>query len=91
MADTLDTATPRKLLVDGRQPTADEAITVSDDTILSVAAPDANGDVFVTGTADGTATITVAPGAADTNRTDGSDDITVTTAVAPTPLAVTLE
>ena len=91
MSDTLDTATPRRLLVDGRDPSADEAISVSDDTILSVAAPDGNGQVFVTGLADGTATITVNPGAADTSRSAGSDDITVTTFVAPTPLAVTLE
>ena len=91
MSDTLDTATPRRLLVDARDPAADEAITVSDDTILSVAAPDGNGQVFVTGLADGSATITVAPGAADVNRTDGSDDITVSTTVPATPLAVTLE
>lgn len=89
MADTIDpTAAPRRLLVDGRDPFADEAISVSDDTILTVAAPDANGQVFVTGLADGTATVTVAPGSEDTNRTAGSDDITVAT---PTPLVVTLE
>jgi len=91
MSDTLDTATPRRLLVDGRDPSSDEAITVSDPAILSVAAPDANGQVFVTGLSDGSATITVDPGAADVNRSSGSDDITVTTFVPPTPLAVTLE
>jgi hypothetical protein len=90
MADTLDTATPRKLLVDGRAPFADEVITVSDSTILSVAAADANGDVFVTGLADGTATISVAPGSEDTGQSAGSDDITVTTTAPATPLAVTL-
>lgn len=91
MADTLDTATPRRLLVDGRNPFADEAISVSDPAVLSVAAPDDQGNVFVTGVADGTATITVEPGAEDINRSAGSDDITVTTFVPPTPLAVTLE
>ena len=90
MSDTLDTATPRPLLVDGRNPTADETITVSDSAILSVGAPDADGVVLVTGTADGAATITVDPGADDTNRTSGSDDITVTTTVEPTPLVVSL-
>lgn len=88
--DTLDTATPRILLVDGRNPTADETITVSDEAILSVAAPDDTGAVFVTGLADGTATITVSPGAEDVNRLEGTDDITVATAVAPTPLVVSL-
>jgi hypothetical protein len=92
VSDTLDTATPRKLLVDGRTPFADETITVSDATILSVAAADANGDVFVTGLADGTATITVAPGSEDAGFSAGSDDITVTTTVVtpPTPLTVSL-
>lgn len=92
MADTIDitTAATRPLLVDGRAPFADEVITVSDPTILSVAAPDADGNVFVTGLADGTATITVAPGAEDTNRLPGSDDITVETSVPPTPLVVSL-
>lgn len=91
MADVLDTATPRKVLVDGRQPFADEVITSSDPTILTIAAADANGDVFATGVADGAATISVEPGAEDANRSAGSDDITVSTFVAPTPLAVSLE
>ncbi len=91
MSDTLDTATPRRLLVDGRNPSADEVISVSDDTILSVAAADGDGNVLVTGLADGTATITVQPGAADVNESAGSDDITVSTTVAATPLTVTLE
>lgn len=91
MSDTLDTATPRRLLVDGRDPTTDEAISVSDPNILSVGAPDANGQVFVSGLADGSATISVDPGAGDTNRSTGTDDITVTTFVPPTPLTVTLE
>lgn len=91
MSDTLDTATPRRLLVDGRDPSADEAISVSDSSILSVAAADVNGQVFVTGLTDGSATISVEPGADDANRSTGSDDITVTTFVPPTPLAVTLE
>ena len=43
------------------------------------------------GVADGAATISVAPGAEDVNRAAGTDDITVSTFVAPTPLAVTLE
>lgn len=88
MSDTLETAIPRKLLVDGRTPSADEAITVSDPSILSVAAPDANGDVFVTALAAGEATVSVAPGAADAGRSEGSDDITAT--VSLTPLEVTL-
>lgn len=88
MADTLLSTTPRRLLVDGRDPFADEVITVSDPSILAVAAPDGNGQVFVTGLADGISTITVAPGAEDVNRLAGSDDVTVVT---PTPLAVTLE
>lgn len=92
MADTLDTTLPpRRLLVDGRDPFADELIEVSDGTILSVAAPDGNGQTFVTGLADGTATITVSPGSEDVNRTAGSDDVTVTTTIPPTPLAVSLE
>ena len=95
MSDTLDTtAAPRRLLVDGRNPTADEAISSDDNgTFLTIAAADADGNVFVSGVADanGTATIFVAPGAEDTNRTTGTDEITVVTPVAPTPLIVTLE
>ena len=99
MADTLDTATPRNLLVDSgdgrgpRNPDADEAIAVSDSTILSVAAAAADGSVSVSGLLDGTATITVSPGAADTNNTAGTDDVTVTTSVVTppqTPLTVSL-
>ena len=90
MSDALDTATPRLLLVDGRNPFADETITVSDATILQVGTPNADGTVLVTGLLAGTATITVTPGSEDTNRTAGSDDITVSTATPPTPLAVTL-
>ncbi len=90
MSDTLDTSAPRRLLVDSRDPFADEAISVSDASILSVAPPDGNGQVFVTGLADGVATITVAPGTEDLLRLPGSDDVTVTTAAPPTPLVVTL-
>ena len=96
MADTLDTATPRNLLVNGRNPFADETITISDSTILSTASVD-NGDgsstVTVTGLLDGTSTITVAPGTEDTGFSEGSDDITVTTTVVtpPTPLTVSLQ
>jgi hypothetical protein len=96
VADTLDTATPRSILVDSgdgrgaRNPDADEAIAVSDSSILSVAAPDANGAVFVSGLVDGSASITVSPGAADANSSAGSDDITVTTAAVLTPLTVSL-
>lgn len=92
MSHTIDitTAATRLLLVDGRDPSADELITVSDTTILSVAPADANGQTFVTGLADGTATITVDPGAADTDRSAGSDDITVITSVVATPLVVSL-
>jgi hypothetical protein len=84
MADTLGT-TPRLLLVDGRNPTADEAITVSDPTLLTVAAQ-ADGTTLVTALTAGTCTITVAPGAADIDRTAGSDDVTVTSS----PLVVSL-
>lgn len=38
-----------------------------------------------------TASITVDPGSEDVNRTQGSDNITISVPVAPTPLAVTLE
>ena len=93
MADTLVFGTPRRLLVDGRDPFADEAISVGAD--LVVAAPDANGQIFVSvadGVADGsTDTITVAPGSEDVNRTAGSDDITISVPVVATPLVVTLE
>jgi hypothetical protein len=94
MTDTLDVAAKasRRLLVDGRDVAADEAVTVSDSSIFTVAAPDANGQTIVTGIADGTATVNVAPGAADANRTAGSDDITVVNATsASTPLVVSLE
>lgn len=92
MADTIDiTSGPRRLLVDGRDPFADEAISVSDGTIITVAGPDANGQFFVTGLLDGTATITVSPGSEDSNRIPGSDDITVITSTPPSPLVVTLE
>src|ERR1700675_1987658 len=93
MADTLVAGTPRRLLVDGRNPTADEAITAGAD--LDVAAADTDGNVLVSAGAagfDGDLTsISVAPGAADVNRTAGSDDITlsVPVVVVPTPLAVT--
>ena len=93
MADTLVFGTPRRLLVDGRDPFADEAITAGAN--LVVAAPDGNGQTFVS-VADGVAdastdTISVAPGSEDTNRTAGSDDITISVPVVATPLVVTLE
>lgn len=88
MSDTLEVGATKVLLVDGRAPFADESITVSDTSILSVAAPDGNGNVLVTGVAAGTATISVAPGSEDVNRIAGSDDVTVT--VPPTPLLVSL-
>ena len=95
MSDTLDTSAPRNLLVNGRNPFPDEVITVSDQNVLSVGAPNADGTVTVTGLADGTATITVAPGAEaeDAGFAAGSDDITVTTTVVvpPTPLTVSLQ
>ena len=92
MADTLVFGTPRPILVDGRNPFADEVITVGPD--LVVAAPDENGVILVS-VADGVAdastdTITVAPGAEDVNRTEGTDDITISVPVVPTPLVVTL-
>jgi hypothetical protein len=37
-----------------------------------------------------TDTITVAPGAEDVNRTEGTDDITISVPVVATPLVVTL-
>ena len=90
MADTLDTATPRSLLVNGRNPTADEVITVSDPSVLQVGTPNADGSVTVTGLLDGEATISVAPGAGDAGFSEGSDDVTVSTVVVTTPLVVTL-
>ena len=92
MADTLVFGTPRPILVDGRNPFADETITAGLD--LVIAAPDENGVVLVS-VADGVAdastdTITVAPGAEDVNRTAGSDDITISVPVVATPLVVTL-
>jgi len=95
MADTLDTvAKPTgTLLVQGRNPFADETITISDPSIISTTSVD-NGDgtvtVTVTGLVDGLSTITVDPGAEDAGFSAGSDDITVTTTVPPTPLTVTL-
>ena len=91
VADTLDTLTrPTALLkVDGRDPFADEAITVSDPAILSVALQ-GDGTTLVTALADGVATITVATGSEDVNRTAGSDDVTVATTAPATPLVVTL-
>ena len=95
MSDTLVLGTPRRLLVDGRDPFADETITVSDPAVLVVAPPDGNGQTFVSvadGAADGALdTITVAPGSEDVNRTAGSDDITISVPVVATPLVVTLE
>ena len=94
MADTLVAGTPRRLLVDGRNPFADETISV-DGLNIDLAAADADGNVFVSvadGAPDGTVTtITVSPGSEDTNRTAGSDDITISVPVVSTPLAVTLE
>lgn len=91
MADTLDTVTrpTATLLVDGRNPFADETITVSDPAILGVALQ-GDGTTLVSALADGFATITVTPGSEDVNRTDGSDDVTVTTTAPATPLVVTL-
>ena len=93
MADTLDTATPRNLLVNGRNPFADEVITVSDSSILQVGTPNADGSVTITALAVGEATITVAPGSEDAGFSEGSDDITTTTTVVtpPTPLTVSLQ
>ena len=92
MADTLVFGTPRPILVDGRNPFADEVITVGPDLIVAPA--DENGVVLVS-VADGVAdastdTITVDPGSEDVNRTAGSDDITISVPVVPTPLVVTL-
>ena len=92
MADTLVFGTPRPILVDGRNPFADEVITVGPD--LVVAPADENGIVLVS-VADGVAdaatdTISVAPGSEDVNRTAGSDDITISVPVVATPLVVTL-
>ena len=93
MSDTLVAGTPRRLLVNGRDPFADETITVGAN--LTVAAPDGNGQTFVSvadGVADGaTDTISVAPGAEDAGFTAGSDDITISVPAAPVPLAVTRE
>ena len=90
MADTLVFGTPRPILVDGRNPFADEVITVGPD--LVVAAADDNGVVLVSvaaGVADAsTDTITVQPGSEDVNRLPGSDVITIS--VLATPLVVTL-
>ena len=92
MADTLVAGTPRRLLVDGRNPFADEVITASG---VDVAAADSDGNVFVSAPADAVdgavGSITVDPGSEDTNRTSGSDDITISVPVVTTPLAVTLE
>jgi hypothetical protein len=92
MADMLVFGTPRPILVDGRNPHADETISVGSD--LLVAAADENGVVLVS-VADGVAdastdTITVQPGSEDVNRTAGSDDITISVPVVATPLVVTL-
>ena len=93
MSDTLVLGTPRRLLVDGRDPFTDEAITAG--VGLIVAVPDTNGQVFVSADPAATdgevATITVDPGSEDVNRLSGSDDITISVPVPPTPLAVTLE
>jgi sugar lactone lactonase YvrE len=92
VADTLVAGTPRRLLVDGRNPFADETINASG---VDVAAPDADGNVFVSAQTDAvdgaTGVITVDPGSEDVNRTQGSDDITISVPVVATPLAVTLE
>jgi hypothetical protein len=92
MADTLDTTQPpRRLLVDGRDPLADETITTDDaGALVSIALdPAGSGQTLVTGVANanGTVTITVAPGTEDTGKLPGSDAVTVVT---PTPLVVTL-
>jgi hypothetical protein len=96
MADTLDTTQPpRRLLVDGRDPFADETVTTDDPSgaLLTIDTTSSPGQTLVVGTAgaNGSATITVTPGSEDTNRTAGSDIITVTTPAPPTPLVVTLE
>ena len=91
MSDTFVDATPRRLLVDGRDPFADETISVSDPSILLIAPPDGNGQVFGTALADGVATVTVEPGSEDANRTAGTDDVTVTLPVVATPLVVSFE
>lgn len=90
MADTLAVGATKNLLVDGRNPFADEA--VSEDgagAVISIGAAAADGTVSVTGVAEGTATITVQPGAEteDAQKSAGTDTVTVFTA---TPLAVTL-
>ena len=89
MAD-LTTTTPLRLFVDGRAPFADEGITFSAAGLLSLGTPEANGDVWITGLADGTCTITVTPGTEDVNRSAGTLDVTVTTPAPPEPLVVTL-
>lgn len=93
MSDTLVAGTPRRLLVNGRDPFADETITVG--ASLTVAAPDGNGQTFVSvadGVTDGTLdSISVAPGSEDAGFSAGTDDITISVPAAPVPLAVTLE
>lgn len=93
MSDTLVAGTPRKLLVDGRNPFPDELISASDG--ITVAEADADGSVFVSlsdsATDGGIGSIGVSPGPEDVNRTAGSDDITFSVPVVSTPLAVSLE
>jgi hypothetical protein len=91
MSDTFVDTTPRRLLVDGRDPFADETVNVSDSSLLSIAAPDADGKVFGTAIANGAVSVTVDPGAADVNRTQGSDDVTISLPAVTTPLVVSFE
>lgn len=95
MADTLVSGTPRFILVNGRDPFADETITVDASLVLDTTTTSGRTAVSAaSGVSDGTlSTITVAPGSSseDPNAAPGTDDITISVPVASTPLAVTLE
>lgn len=94
MSDTLVLGTPRFILVNGRDPFADETITV--DASLTLDTTTTAGRTAVSaaaGVADGTtSTISVAPGSSseDPNAAPGTDVITISVPVVTAPLVVTL-
>ena len=91
MSDTLAVGQSRDLLVEGRNPFVDEAISEDSAGAIIAIGPVVEGQpVTVTGVSAGTATITVAPGSEDGSRTAGSDTITVTAPVDTSPLNVSL-
>lgn len=82
MSDTLTTAQKARILVDGANPATGAIFSTDPSGVVTIDAPDVDGNVFVHGDNAGSVAIRV-----DQGGQNGTDDVTVTDA----PLAVTLD